>query len=144
CNVKKAVIKGAISDTETQVNVGRILSQLIHININDTVTLTVGGKVLPFTVAGIITTSTQSDSEIILPIKAINILTSDTDTVSFIEFAPKNNSITRSYLNNLNSRLPTNIKITQIQQVDAFALDINSQILSFLNLWSVVIYIVVI
>jgi len=144
CNVKKAVIKGSISDTETQVNVGRILSQLIHININDTVTLAVAGKALPFTVAGIITTSTQSDSEIVLPIKAINILTGNTGTVSFIEFAPKNLSIASSFLNNLNSRLPENIKITQIQQVDAFALDINNQILSFLNLWSIVIYIVVI
>ena len=144
CNAKKAAVKGSVAVNETHVNVGRILSQLAAVNVSSTITITVAGQTLPFKVAGIITTSTQSDSETIMPLKTLNSLAGETGTISFIEFAPQNTSIAASFLDSLNSRLPMNVKVSKVQQVDSFALDVNNQILSFLNLWSLVIYVVVV
>jgi putative ABC transport system permease protein len=36
------------------------------------------------------------------------------------------------------------VEVVEVQQLAAFAVDVNSQILSFLNLWSVVVYVVVV
>jgi ABC-type lipoprotein release transport system permease subunit len=64
--------------------------------------------------------------------------------VSFIEFSLKDPSAGNTVISKVAQLLPEDAQIVKVQQVSLFAQDINSQIVSFLNLWSAVIYIVVI
>ena len=139
-----ARINGTFAVNETQANVGEILAKLCSISVGDEVTLTDGNRVLKVKVVGIVRTTTQSDSEIIVPMITANALSDRNGTVSVIEFTSKNATAGNTLTDSLSDLLPSNVKIVKVQQLDTFAVDVNNQILSFLNLWSIVIYAVVV
>jgi putative ABC transport system permease protein len=141
CNAR---INGTYAANETQVNVGEILANLCSISVGAEVSLAVDGHVLVVNVTGLVRTSTQIDSEIVISKEALSTLLGNDGWVSIVGFAPKNADAADSLIPRLNRLLPASVKIVSVQQLDAFAVDVNSQILSFLNLWSAVIYVVVV
>lgn len=138
CSLKRASVHGSRAVNESQINVGRLLYQYASLAVGDTVSLTVGGKTFTVNVSGTLTSSSQSESEIIVPLSSALMLS----RVSFIEFTTSSSA--PAVLNRLDEVLPADVQVCKVQQVDSFALDVNSQILSFLTLWSGVIYVVVI
>ncbi len=138
-----ASINGTYSKTDTQANVGIILANQASINKNDNVTLTVHGQSAQLKVAGVTRTQTQSDTELIIPLTILQNLTRQTSTVTFIEFSIEDVSQTNKTLGNLTQTLPSTVKITGTQQIVSFASDINTQTVTFINVWSTAIYIVV-
>jgi len=144
-NVRNARVKGDIANAnEMQANVGEILARLASINVGDKVSVNVGDKALKVKIVGIIQTQTQSDAELIIPMKLANHLFRNDDKVSLIEFAPKDPNMKDEVINHVTKLLPPNTKIIKVQQLKTFMQNVNNQTLSFLSLWSTIVYIVVI
>jgi len=141
---RHAVVNGSIAVNATQANAGSILAKLASINLNDTATLTFGSQIAQVQVVGIVQTVTESDAELVVPMETADALFSRNGMVSFIEFSLKDPSAGNTVISKVAQLLPEDAQIVKVQQVSLFAQDINSQIVSFLNLWSAVIYIVVI
>jgi len=143
--VRNAYIKGAIANAnEMQVNVGEVLAKLASIDVGDKATVDVNGKFLKVNIAGIVQTQTQSDAELIVPMKLANSLSGNDDKVSLIEFALKDPNIRDEVISRITELLPPNTKIVKVQQLKAFMQNVNNQTLSFLSLWSSAVYAVVI
>ena len=79
-----------------------------------------------------------------MPLSTLQAITQNSNEISLIEFSIKDPGKATAVLENITTTLPTNIKITSIQQVPTFAQDINNQTATFINVWSITVYIVVI
>ena len=142
-NFKGASLNGTVSKTQTQVNIGVVLSKIAVINPNDTIKLEINNQPLTLKVVGITETGTQSDSEILLPLKNLQTYT-QTVSVSQIELSFKNQANKTQTLNQIAQTLPQGTVVVQIQQLVAFTEDINNQTTTFIDVWSVAIYIIVV
>jgi lipoprotein-releasing system permease protein len=127
-----------------QVNVGEIFGKVALISLNDLVSLTVDNRTVIVEVVGITRASSQSDSELILPLETVNALLGKNGTVSFVEFAPKDPVAGGELVGRVQGLLSVDAKVVKIQQLDTFVADMNGQVVSFLALWSLVIYVVVV
>lgn len=142
-SIKQAHIEGKIADSNRlEVNMGVALASLTSTNTSDQVTLTFGDKSLKVNVTGIFTTLTQSDTEIVAPTEIAQQLTGENDKVSFIEFSLKTGS--EAAASSIEEALPKDVKILKVQQLKSFIQAVNDQTLSFLNVWSVSIFIVIV
>ena len=138
----KATVNGTISK-ENQVNVGIILSKQAAVNKNDILNLTINGKLTQLKVASITQANQQMDTQITMPLSTLQSLTQNTNQISLIEFTLKDPTRASTVLNNLTQTLPPNTKITALQQITTFANNINNQTVTFINVWSIAIYLVV-
>ena len=137
----QAHVNGSIGVNASEVDIGVILSQLTAVNKNDTLIVNVNGASTAFKVAGIIQTSQQSDTELVMPLATLQALTHENSTVSLIEFSLKDTDSSTTALNNT---LPNDVKLTNIHQVANFAQDVNNETVNFINVWSIAIFFVVI
>jgi ABC-type lipoprotein release transport system permease subunit len=140
---RQAHINGSISQ-QSQADMGIILSQLVAVNKNDWANITVDDESASLKVTGIIQTTQQCDTQLLVPLSTLQNITQETGTVSFIEFSLTNPDVNNRAINNITQTLPNNVKVTKIQQVAGFAQDINNQTVRFINVWSLAIYTVVI
>ncbi len=140
----QASINGSVGKTEPQTNMGIILSKLTGINKNDNLTISINGIETQLKVVGVTQARQQSDAELIMPLSSLQNITQQIDAVSFIEFSIKDSSKADNVLANLTQTLPPQTKIVNTQQVVPFAQDINNQTVTFISVWSVSVYIVVI
>jgi ABC-type lipoprotein release transport system permease subunit len=137
----RAIINGSVSEQPLEVNIGVILSNLLGAKINDTLPVTISGQSINLKVVGIIETSKQADTELLMPLDSLEMLTHNT-SVSYVEFSLKNQN--QADLNNITQTLPSNTKLMQTQKLVTFAQDINDQTVVFITCWSTTIYAVVI
>jgi ABC-type lipoprotein release transport system permease subunit len=143
-NKNSAAINGSTPKNTDDANIGVILSNLANIQKNDYVTITINGQSTQLKISGVIRTQTQSDSHLIVPLTTLQSITSQNSTVSYIEFAVKDTAKSIQTISNLTSILPSNVQILSTQQVVSFASNINDQTVTFIDVWSVAIYVVVI
>jgi ABC-type lipoprotein release transport system permease subunit len=142
-SIKQARIEGKIADSNSlEVNMGVALAGLTSTNTSDQVTLTFGDKFLRVNVTGIFATLTQSDAEMVAPTHIIQQLTGENGKVSFVEFSLKTDSSAAA--SSIEEALPKDVKILKVQQLKSFIQAVNDQTLSFLNVWSVSIFIVIV
>ena len=139
----RASINGTISK-ENQANIGIILAKLTSVNKNDLLNLTIGDQSTQLKTTAITQANQQSDTQITMPLSSLQAITQENSGISLIEFSLKDPQKANKVLENLTQTLPTNIKITSLQQVPTFAQDINNQTATFINVWSIAIYTVVI
>jgi ABC-type lipoprotein release transport system permease subunit len=142
-NNRQAYVNGSISKKESETDVGIILSQLGAIKINDSINLIINDKINQLKVVGIVQTTQQSDTEVIMPLTTLQTLTQKNGAGSFIEFHLNYNSDNKT-IDNIIQSMPNNIKIIKIQQITDFIQDVNNQTISFINIWSIVVYTVVV
>lgn len=143
-NIKQAHMEGKIAESNSlEVNVGVALASLTSTNTSDQITLTFGDKSLKANVTGIFATLTQSDAEIIASTEVAQQLTGENAKVSFIEFSLKTDSSEKA-ASSIEEALPKDVKILKVQQLKSFIQAVNDQTLSFLNVWSVNIFIVIV
>ena len=138
----RASINGTISK-ENQANIGIMLAKLSSINKNDLLNLTIASKSTQLKATSITQANQQTDTQITMPLTTLQTITQDNTQISYIEFTLKDPNKATTAINNLTQTLPSNLKITGIQQVTTFAQDINNQTTVFINVWSIAIYIVV-
>jgi ABC-type lipoprotein release transport system permease subunit len=143
-NVKHAGVSGSVCVNESQANVGSILSNLASTKSNDLATLTLDDRMVQVKIVGIIQSKTQSDTEIVVPISTAYLLSGNNNTLSLIEFSLKDGSAENQVISQITQDLSPDYKVVKIQQLETFAQGINGQIASFLNLWSLAIYAVVV
>jgi len=142
-NIKQAHLEGKIADSNSlEVNMGVALAGLTSTYTSDQVTLTFGDKSLRLNVTGIFATLTQSDAEIVAPTHIAQQLTGENSKVSFIEFSLKTDSSKTA--SSIEEALPKDVKTLKVQQLKSFIQAVNNQTLSFLNVWSVSIFIVIV
>lgn len=142
--LRKAYVNGTTAKTEAEANIGEILAGSTSIKLGDEVDLTVGNSVLKVKVVGVVRTQTQTDAELTVTMGGANRLTGDNGTLSLIEFALKENVKSDEAVNNITQLLPENVKIVKTQQPNEFMQGINSQTMTFLNIWSIAVYSVVV
>jgi len=138
-----ASISGSVSQNQSETDVGIILANLASININSSLTVTIYNKITQLNVVGISRTTKQSDTELIMPLKNLQALTKNNHTISFIEFSIKDFSTDNKTIASITQTLPSDVKITKVQQIQTFAQDINNQTINFINVWSIAVYIVI-
>jgi len=144
-DVRKAHIEGTVAGVnETQANAGEILARLASVNAEDEVSLAVAHTFLNLKVVGIAKTLTQSDAELIVPMKIANQLAKKDEKVSFIEFALKHSGTENEVVSRVIEFLPANVKVIKVQRLRTFMQDINNQTLFFLGVWSSMVYAVVV
>jgi ABC-type lipoprotein release transport system permease subunit len=136
-------LNGSISQTGLQANIGVVLANLASIQKNETLNLTVNGRTSEFNVTGVVQVNEQSDSQIILPLKTLKSLNEPKYLLGYIEFSLSDANQAAATLTNISRILPSDTKIVVAQQVAAFASDINSQTVRFIDVWSVAVYAVV-
>ena len=139
-NFRHARVNGSLAN-DMQANIGEILARLASIGKDDEVTLIANNKHVRIEVAGIVKTFSQLDTELVVPLSVAHILDEDNDRVSVVEFTTKSS---QDEIDRLIQLLPTNVKMIEVQQTQAFIQDINNQTLSFLFMWSVAVYVTVV
>ena len=142
--VRHASVNGSYCANESQANIGSILSNLAVIKVNDSVNLSLDNKFAQVHIVGLVQSATQSDTEIVVPLKTVYALTGKNETISFIEFSLKDPNAGNEVISRVVQLLPANAKVVKTQQIATFVQDINNQIVSFLNLWSLAIYAIVV
>jgi len=138
--LRRAYVNGTTAKTEAEANIGEILSRALAVNLQDELNLTVGDNTLKVKVVGIFRTQTEIDADLIVPIEASNKLTEDSGWVSIIEFALKQNINSEDALNRITRQLPKDVKVVKAQQLKEFMQEMNSQTITFLNMWSLAVY----
>jgi ABC-type lipoprotein release transport system permease subunit len=141
--LKGGRVNGTTAKNETEANVGEILARSISLNLGDEATLTFGNSSLEVVVVGIVKTLSQTDAELIVPMETINSLTGNSDKISVIEFALKENADAEEAINQITELLPGNVKTVEVQKPKEFLQDLNRQTLTFLNVWALAVYAVV-
>jgi ABC-type lipoprotein release transport system permease subunit len=136
---RHAYVNGTFANG-AQANMGEVLARLTSTSKDDKIGLIVGGNVVGVTVAGTVKTFTQADTEVIVPMSIANTLDEDNGRVSIIEFTVEDG---QNEISQLSQLLPADVELVKVQQAKAFIQDVNSQTLSFLNLWSLAVYITV-
>lgn len=134
-------INGSIGRDNLQATVGVVLANLVSIQKNQTLNVTIGGRTSEFNVTGVIQDNAQSDSQIIMPLETLEFL--NATGFGYIEFSVADASHAEATVANISRILPYDTKIVGTQQVTAFASDINNQTVVFLGVWSIAVYAVV-
>jgi len=135
-------INGSVSLNRGEVDVGVVLANLARVSLHEQVNVTVNGQTSQLTVVGITETTHQSDTQLIMPQSALQELTQNRHAGSYIEFSLKTAGENQT-LTSLSQTLPSDVKITKVQQVQTFIQDINGQTVNFINVWSIAVYVVI-
>jgi len=113
------------------------------LDLGDIVSLAWEGSILEVKVVGISRSFTQTDFELIVPIETAYLLAKE-ESVSFVEIAFINRVESRGVIDQVTEILSDNVKLVEVQRVDMFLRDVNKDILTFLNQWSIVVSAVVV
>jgi ABC-type lipoprotein release transport system permease subunit len=135
-----AYVNGIVAKNWTEANAGELLARNLSIKLGDEIGIVLGERNIKIKVVGIFRSQTQCDAELLVYIKTANILAGNNLTVSFIEFSLKENVNSREALSQIAQLLPENAKLVQVQQLKAFAQQINIQVITFLSVWSIAFY----
>ena len=138
--LRGAYLNGTAPKNWTEANVGELLARTSSINLGDEISLTFGEKSLKLKVVGIFKSHTQTDTELLLPLNTVNMLSGNNDTLSIIEFTLKEDKEGQKALHQIAQLLPEDAKIVQTQQLKTFAQQTNTQVATFLTIWSIAVY----
>lgn len=138
-----ALIDGAFAENWTEANIGEILSRTASIALNQTITISSGEIAFQSRVVGIFRTRSELDAEIVVPMDASNGPFKGDGKVSVIEFTLKEGFERGKALDHIAESLPESVEILKVQRPDVFMQRVNLQTLTFLNIWSLVVYAVV-
>jgi ABC-type lipoprotein release transport system permease subunit len=139
-NSRGAYVNGTVAKNWTEANVGEVLARALSIKLGDEIKIASSERSVKVKVVGIFRSQTQCDSEILVSMETANILSGNNLTISFIEFSLKENENPHEALSQIAQLLPKNTKLVQVQQLKAFAQQINMQVVTFLNIWSIAVY----
>ncbi|MEM2894159.1 MAG: FtsX-like permease family protein [Candidatus Bathyarchaeia archaeon] len=138
-----ADINGGFAENWTEANIGEILARTAGIALNQTITISSGEGTFQSRVVGIFRTRSGLDAEIVVPMDALNGLFKDDRKISVIEFTLKEGFERGEGLDHIAESLPESVEILKVQRPDVFMQRVNLQTLTFLNVWSLVVYAVV-
>lgn len=137
-----ASLNGSVAKSPLEANMGVLLAQTCNITVQDKLEVTVGDLKQPLKIMGIVSTHTQLDSELVVPIETANAL-SQNNNVSFIEFILKDGVNRQDAINRLTQSLPPDAKVVKVQQTGQFMQQTVGETLNFLSAWSLTVYFVV-
>jgi len=136
-----ARMNGAVAKSLAEVNIGEVLARVAGISVNDTINLLYKGETFTLRVAGIFTSQTELDAEVIAPMKGH--LHIEDERVSIIEFSLKENMDEAGVISRIAEALPETVRVVKVQQPGNFIRRLNEQTIIFLNVWSLAVYAVV-
>jgi len=142
--MRGAYLSGGVARNWTECDAGELFARVFSIRLGDSIRLGFNGVYVDVKVVGLFKSQTQSDAELIVPIETVNKLVGDNSSVSFIEFGLKDGVDVGKVGGEIMSMLPGDVKLVHVQQLKEFVRDMNLQVLDFLSVWSVVVYMVVV
>jgi putative ABC transport system permease protein len=134
---------GTVAKDEEEANAGEILARIASINVGDEANITLGTSVLKAKIVGIVRTQTQSDTELLVTLRTAKRLIGNNSELSFIEFVLKEDVKENEVINSIVNQLPSDVKVIKTQQLKEFVQGVNDQTLTFLNAWSIAVYVTV-
>lgn len=135
---QSAAVNGSVAKFEGECNVGVLLAKTASIGKGDNVTVHTADSDLSLKVVGIVTSYTQLDSELLLPLQNNNAA-----DVSFVEFSLKATANRTETLTRLANRLPADAQVVKVQQTATFLEASTGEVHGFLAVWSGVVYVLV-
>ncbi|MEM3739767.1 MAG: FtsX-like permease family protein [Candidatus Korarchaeum sp.] len=140
---KNARIDGFIADGPGRANLGAIIARLTKVDKNDRVELKISELTFQVEVVGVFETTTELDSEVIIPLESLRDSLTGETSLSLIEFTLKGSVSANEVLNRLTKILPRNATIIKVQQLNAFLEGVNIQTLILINIWASIVYTIV-
>jgi putative ABC transport system permease protein len=138
-----ACINGTSAESSKEADVGEVLARVLSISLGDEVCIAYGNNHAKVRVVGIFRSQTQSDAELVVPMETANMLEGSNGTISLVELSLKEGSNSQEAISQVTNLLPENVKLVQAQQLKDFLCQMNTQTITFLNLWSLAVYAVV-
>ena len=136
--LRSAYINGTVAKSGLEANIGVILARAVSISIGDQLKTNIDNKEYKVIISGIVTTHTQLDTELIVPIEAYN--QQKNGDITLIEFTVQNDVDREEAISHITNSIPPEVKIVKVQQPEKYVYSLYEQTLTFLNIWSVAVY----
>jgi ABC-type antimicrobial peptide transport system permease subunit len=127
------IVYGNLAVAGSQVDAGAILAKILGIKVGDLVTVDAFSQTQTLTVVGILNSTDQSDTGLILPLTSSWALWPQTaDKISYVEFVANDQ--------NAMSSLSGNMTVIREEGIDQIARSFDSQTASLLTNWTYVLF----
>lgn len=140
---KGACINGTAAKSPVEACVGEIAAEVISARLGEELRIASGGRQVTVRVVGVFRAQAEIDSEIVLPVETVHELMGGGDTISVIQVSLREGVDFREALDEVAKMLPRGVEILQVQQLKVFTQQVSLQVLGFLNVWSIAVYMVV-
>ncbi|MBS7627730.1 FtsX-like permease family protein [Candidatus Bathyarchaeota archaeon] len=139
-----ASLKGTFARNSFEADVGEVLAGTAGITVGAKLTFSTNGKTFNIKVVGVYRTQSPLDAEILIPLAAVGNPYAEDAEISIIEFKFKPGVDRAIALKRMAERLPSSIRIVKVQQPIIFMQNINMQTITFLNVWSIAVYAIIV
>jgi len=130
---RHSVVYGKVAVAGSQVDAGAIMAKILHIKVGDTVTVDAFSQTQTLTVVGILNSTDQSDTGLILPLSSSWALWPQTaNRISYVEFVANDQAAMPS--------LSGNMTVIREEGIDQIARAFDSQTSSLLTNWTYVLF----
>jgi ABC-type lipoprotein release transport system permease subunit len=131
--VRHPILYGAPPLTASQVDAGAVIAKILDIKLGDSVTVDAFSQTQTLTVVGILNSTDQSDTGLILPLPSSWALWPQTASkISYVEFVSNDQSVVSS--------ISGNMTVMREQGIDQIARSFDSQTSSLLTNWTYVLF----
>lgn len=130
---RNSTIYGELAVGENQVDAGAIIAKDLDIRVGDVLTIEAFSQARTLAVVGILNSTDQSDTGLIIPLSSSWALWPQTaNRISYIEFDSINGSVV--------SKLSSNMTVVREEGIDQIARSFDSQTASLLTNWTYVLF----
>ena len=141
--VKNADLEGEIAEEGEEADVGRVLARMANIEIGDDIRVKVGGEKVELHVVGIVSAHTQADVEVLVPEGFMESLAPSDNRFFTVEVRFAKNISGREAIASLANAASKGVDVVGMGQAAKFIEEVDSQTVSFLEAWSLIVYAVV-
>ncbi len=130
---RSSIVYGGVAETGSQADAGAVLAKILGIKVGDVVTVDALSRTQALTVVGILNSTDQSDTGLILPLSSSWALWPQTaDRISYVEFDATDEGAVSS--------LSSNMTVIREEGIDQIARSFDSQTAGLLTDWTYVLF----
>lgn len=123
---RASIVYGKVADSGSQADAGAIIAKVLDIKVGDVVTVDAFSRTQTLTVVGILNSTDQSDTGLILPLSSVWTLWPQTaDRISYVEFVANDQNVASS--------ISGNMTVIREQGIDQIALSFSNQTAGLLS-----------
>jgi ABC-type lipoprotein release transport system permease subunit len=130
---RNSIVYGRVADAGNQADAGAIIAKVLGIKVGDSLIVDALSRIQTLTVVGILNSTDQSDTGLILPLSSSWTLWPQTaNKVSYVEFVATDQGAVSS--------ISQNMTVISEQGIDQIAASFDSQTASLLTSWTYVLF----
>ena len=130
---RHSTVLGKIADTGSQADAGAIVAEALGIRVGDVVTVDAYSRTQTVTVVGILNSTDQSDTGLVIPLSVSwQLWPQMANTISYVEFATSDAGVLSS--------VSGNMTVIREEGIDQIARSFDSQTANLLTSWTYVLF----